>query len=69
MSYTKDQNGKLSSNRLMFIVGMLSSLVIPTVMVLFKDWTAAEFIGSFSAMSAIFATLKVSQKSLEHKTP
>lgn len=67
MSYTREDNGKLSSNRLVFLIGMGASLIIPTTFTILYHWSAGEFIGSFSAISAVFATMKVAQKPLESK--
>jgi hypothetical protein len=67
MSYLKEDSGKNSASRVVFIVGMLWSMLVSTVLTITMDWEAGEFIAVFTATSAVFVGLKLGQKPLESK--
>ena len=67
MSYSKEDNGKGSSTRLMFITGMIWAMVTSTLFVFVMDWTAGEFIAVFGSQAGVFIGLKLGQKPMEGK--
>ena len=67
MSYLKEDNGKFSSMRAMFVIGLLWSMAISTLMTLWLEWQSGEFIAVFLATSGVFTGSKLAQKALEDK--
>lgn len=61
-----EPNGKKSSNRHIFMVGMVWAMLISTVY-LFRTWDATNFVLIFTAISTIFVGLKLGQKPMEQK--
>jgi len=62
----KESSGT-SSTRLMFIIGLIWSMVVTTVLAFVMKWSAGEFIAVFTATSGIFVGLKLGQKPMEKK--
>lgn len=57
--------GVKSSNRLIFLVGMFYSMVIPVLLTIVFKWSAGEFIAVFASLSGVFVGLKLGQKPME----
>lgn len=68
MSYFKESNGQNSSVRLIFVIGMIWSMLISTVVLFATKCTALEFVTVFTATSGVFIALKLGQKPMEVKT-
>ena len=74
MNFLKENNGKSSSNRLVFFIGMIWAMFMAT-MVMFigakANWEPASLMaaitGVFAGTSGVFATLKLTQKPMETK--
>lgn len=67
MSLLRENNGKISSNRAVFVGGMLWAMATSTLFVFIMGWSAGEFIAVFSAQSGVFVGLKLGQKPMEGK--
>lgn len=60
-------NKNLSSARLIFVIGMIWAMTISTLLTIFMQWSAGEFIAVFTAQSGVFIGLKLGQKPMEKK--
>jgi hypothetical protein len=69
VGFLEEKPGVKSSNRLIFIVGVIWSMVVSTVMLLVFKWTAGEFIAVFTSTSAVFFGGKLIQKPMEKSDP
>lgn len=66
ISFFREDNGQMSTQRLIFVIGSLFAMVIGTVVwFMTKDWMATT--GTVSGIAAVFGGGKVIQKSLEQK--
>lgn len=65
--YFQEENGTKSSMRIVFVGGMLWSILFTTVGTFILKWSAGEAIAVFSATSAVFGALKLGQKTMETK--
>jgi hypothetical protein len=63
--FLQSDKGNFSSARLVFVVGILWSMIVSTLMVFLMKWTAGEFIAVFTATSGVFIALKLGQKPME----
>lgn len=66
MSYLKEGD-KLSSMRLMFVIGLIWSMIVSTGMTVWLDWGSGEFVAVFLATSGVFTGSKIAQKAMEKK--
>ena len=60
----EDDNGRLSSMRLMFVIGTLWNIML-TSFLLVKGNSVTEAIAFFSAVEGVFAGFKLAQKPIE----
>lgn len=65
--FLQSDKGNYSSARLMFVIGMIWSMIVSTLMVFLMKWTAGEFIAVFTSTSGVFVALKLGQKPMEAK--
>jgi glycopeptide antibiotics resistance protein len=68
MNHLKEGNGKESSTRWIFVIGMLFSMVVPTGLTLLLGWSYEAFIAVFLSTSGTYIGLKLGQKPMEQKT-
>lgn len=67
LDFLKEENGQVSSTRVLFFIGMVWAMTTSTVMACMMSWTAGEFIAVFTATSGVFVGLKLGQKPMESK--
>jgi hypothetical protein len=65
--FFQEENGTKSSARLVFLGGMIWSVLFTTAGTFILKWTPGELIAVFSAASAVFIGLKLGQKPMESK--
>jgi len=66
ISFFREDNGQMSTQRLVFVFGSLFAMILGTVVWFStKEWMAAT--GTVSGISAVFGGGKIIQKSLEQK--
>ena len=65
--FLEEAPGVKSSNRLIFVAGVLWSMAVSTAMLLIFKWTAGEFIAVFTSTSAVFFGAKLIQKPMENE--
>ena len=65
--YFQEANGTKSSTRVIFVVGIIWTLVMTTIGFLILKWEVGAGIAFLSASSAIFIGLKLGQKPMEAK--
>jgi uncharacterized membrane protein len=63
----QEENGGFSSNRLIFVIGMIWAMSVSTIMTIIFKWSPGEFIAVFTSNSAVFVGLKLGQKPMESK--
>lgn len=63
--FFKDEKGNFSSNRLIFVLGMIWAMCISSLFAYIFEWNAGEFIAVFTSNSAVFVGLKLGQKPME----
>lgn len=66
--FLQSRPGSFSSARLMFVIGLIWSMAVSTIMVFALHWTAGEFIAVFTSTSGVFVALKLGQKPMEGKS-
>lgn len=67
MEFFKEENGRDSSARLIFIIGMIWSMLFTTILTFVAQLEVTSIIALFSANSGVFIALKLGQKSMETK--
>lgn len=67
MKYFEEPTGK-SITRVMFVIGVVWSMLVTTILTISMDWSAGEFIAVFTATSGIFIGLKLAQKPMEKQS-
>lgn len=67
MSYLTEENGHKSSNRLMFVIGLIWAMAFTTIMAISQKWEAGAIIAVFTSLSGVFVGLKLGQKPMESK--
>jgi hypothetical protein len=66
--FLQSSPGHFSSARLMFVVGLLWSMVMTTVGLLILRWEVGAACAFFGSTSGTFIALKLGQKTMEGKT-
>ena len=67
MKHLKEDNGKISSIRIVFFFGTIWNIAIVTYMVITKAASPTEALAFFSGIEAVLGGLKVAQKGSEAK--
>ena len=67
MGFLREATGGFSSNRLIFIIGSLWTMLLCTYLVIFTDITPGALVATFSAMEGVWVGLKLGQKPMEQK--
>jgi hypothetical protein len=57
--------GNTSSARVMFVLGLVWTILMTSVGLLWLKWGVGEAIAFFTATSGVFVTLKLGQKAIE----
>jgi hypothetical protein len=57
--------GNTSSARVMFVLGLVWTILMTSVGLLWLSWAVGEAIAFFTATSGVFVTLKLGQKAIE----
>lgn len=66
LSFLREDNGQLSTQRLVFVIGSIFAMILGTIVwFMTKDWMAST--GTVGGIAAVFGGGKVIQKSLEQK--
>ena len=57
--------GNISSARVMFVIGVIWSMVMTSLGIFLMSWGSGESIAFFAATSGVFIGLKLGQKPME----
>ncbi len=64
--YLREADGRLSSSRLIFVIGSIWNMALCTYLV-FHGIEAGALVATFSALQGVFVGLKLGQKPMESK--
>ena len=64
MSYLRDENGRLSSTRLIFLIGSFWNMAMTSILAL-NNVEVASLIAFYSAVQGVLIGLKLGQKPME----
>lgn len=65
--FFQEANGTKSSTRVVFVIGIIWSIVMTTIGFILLKWAVGEGVAFFTASSAVFIGLKLGQKPMEAK--
>jgi hypothetical protein len=65
--YFQEANGTKSSTRVVFVIGIMWSIMFTSLGAFILKWSPGECIAVFTATSAVFVGLKLGQKPMEAK--
>jgi len=67
MGYLKEDNGRDSSTRLIFIIGSFWVMLMCSYLVVFTEITPGALVATYGSLEGVLIGLKLGQKPMEQK--